>query len=184
MTRLPSVTECLKPWSDFSMIRPEVLERAADDGELVHSLLSRHIRGLPIFPDEVTTGVEGFFNSGRRWADKHLLKVLLAEKGLSDEVQGYQGHPDLICILKGDADPSLWDYKRAAFQLTHAVQIGGYYGLARKAGYEIRRTGLLYLRKDGKIPNLSKSETTKTVQSDYAVFLCALTCWRRFGGGK
>ena len=182
MTKLPSVSRILKPFSDFSAIRPEVLENAADQGEIVHSLLARHILGLEIFPDEITAEVEGYFNSGRRWCDRHLLKALLVEEVLKDFTQGYLGHPDLIGVLKGDPDPSLWDWKRAVYQLTHAVQIGGYYGLGRKAGYAIRRCGPIYLRKDGKMPNVSKSETTGTVNQDYAVFLAALMCWRRFGG--
>lgn len=179
--KLPSVTTILRPWVNFDNIRPSVLENAADQGEIVHSLLSRHLLGFDIFPEEITPEVSGHFNSGRRWADKFLLKILLVESELKDEVQGYKGHPDLICILKGDREPSLWDWKRALPTITHPVQIGGYYGLGWKAGHEIRRTGPIYLRKDGKIPNLSKTETTKTVQSDYAVFLCALTCYKRFG---
>src|SRR5208337_938845 len=161
--QLVSVTTVLKPFSDFSMIRAEVLERAGDEGEIVHSLLARHVLGLEIFPDEIIAEVEGYFNSGRRWTDRHLLKALLVEQELRDETQGYIGHPDLIGVLKGDPDPSLWDWKRAQPQDTHAVQIGGYYGLGRKAGYAIRRCGPIYLRKDGKMPNVSKSETTNTV---------------------
>ena len=181
MSRLVSVTTVLKPYSDFSAIRPEVLERAADNGELVHSLLARHLLGLEIFPDEITPEIAGHFNSGRRWADKYLLRAVLVERELVDEDWNYIGHPDLIGELRGDQGLlSLWDWKRAMYQITHAVQLGGYYGLARKAGYDVRRVGPLYLHKDGKIPNVSKHETTSTREQDLAVFRCALTVWRRF----
>ena len=55
---LPSVTTVLKPYSNFSMISPEVLELASDRGSLVHSLLARYATGLMIFPEEVTPEVE------------------------------------------------------------------------------------------------------------------------------
>ena len=179
--KIPSVTTVLHPYSDFSKIPPSVLQNAADQGEIVHSLLARHLLGLAIFPDEITPAVLGHFNSGRRWADKYLLRAVLVEGELVDEVQGYVGHPDLIGELRGDnGDLSLADWKRAMVQRTHAVQLGAYYGLAKKAGHDVRRVFPLYLRKDGKIPDVSKTETTTTMQADYAVFLCALTCHRRF----
>ena len=160
------------------MIRPEVLERAADRGKLVHSLLARHLLGLEIFPEEIAPEVIGSFASGRRWADKYLLKVMLAERELRDETQGYIGHPDLIGILKGDMDESLWDWKNGVFMIAHAVQIGGYYGLALKNGYDIKRGGCIYLNKTGKMPKIH--ETTSTLAQDLAVFRCAHIIWRRF----
>ena len=181
LLKLPSVTTILNPWSDFSQIRPEVLELAADRGELVHSLLARHLLGLEIFPGEITPEVMGHFNSGRRWADKYLLRTVLVERELVDEDWNYIGHPDLIGELRGDQGVlSLWDWRGATYQITHAVQLGGYYGLARKAGYDVRRVGPLYLRKDGKVPNVSKHEPTSPREQDSAVLRCALTVWWRF----
>ena len=183
--KFTSVTTALHPYSDFSKIPPSVLANAADQGDIVHSLLARHLLGLMIFPDEITPEVIGHFNSGRRWADKYLLKAVLVEGELVDEVRQYTGHPDLIGELKGDHGLlSLWDWKRAMYQITHAVQIGGYCGLAWKNKYDVKRAGPLYLRKDGKVPDVSKTETTSTMRADYAVFLCALMCWKRFNQSK
>lgn len=176
--KLPSVTTVLQPWSDFSMVRPEVLERAAQNGELVHSLLARHLLGLEVFPEEITPEVAGSFASGRRWADKFVKAVHLVEKELEDKIHGYQGHPDLICTMKGDQGQSLWDWKNGVFMVAHAVQLGGYYGLALNAGFEIKRAGCIYLNKAGKMPKVH--ETTGILAQDLAVFRCALTCFRRF----
>ena len=178
--KLPSVTTVLKPWSNFAFVKPEVLELASADGTAIHSLLFRHIKGLMVFSEEVTPAIEGYYDSGRRWADKHILTVHLAEEELRDDLRGYLGHPDLIVTLRGDQGKSLLDWKRAVPVLTHPIQIGGYYGLAIRNGYEIERTGCVYLQKNGAMPNIGRGETTKTVQHDYAVFLSCLIAWRYF----
>jgi hypothetical protein len=181
--KLPSVTQALKPWSNFDFVKPEVLKQASEDGTAIHSLLFRHLKALMIFPEEITPEIEGYFTSGRRWADKHIMAVHLAEMELRDELRGYLGHPDLIVTLRGDQDKSLWDWKRAVPVPTHPIQIGGYYGLAQKNGHEVRRAGCVYLRPDGKMPNLSRGEFTSTVNHDYHVFLCCLTAYKYFQKG-
>lgn len=183
MTRgLPSVTTVLSLWSNFDFVKPEVMEAACADGTAIHSLLFRHLQGLMIFPEEITPEVEGYFTSGRKWADKHIDRVILAEAELRDELHQYLGHPDLLVVLRGDPDPSIWDWKRAQPQRSHPIQIGGYFGLGKKREPGLRRAGLIYLNKDGKMPNVSKGETTSTVHHDYSVFLACLTAWRYFNG--
>ena len=177
---LISVTQALQPWSNFSFVKPEVLEAACARGDLFHDLMYRHALGLMIFPDEAES-MRGFFDSGRRWFDKHVLQVHAAECELVDELLGVIGHPDLICTMKGDQGRSLADYKTGGAELpTHRPQCGGYYGLANKVGHDIKRVGCIHPRKDGKMALVR--EFTKTMNYDYSVFLAALTVWRYFNG--
>ena len=181
MPKLVSVTQALQPWSNFSFVKPEVLEAACSRGDLFHSLMFSHAMGLMIFPEEPEP-VQGFFDSGRRWFDRHVLQVHAAEVELKDELRKYMGHPDLLCTLKGDEGRSLWDYKSGIAQLrTHPIQVGGYYGLANKAGHDIKRGGCIHPRKDGKMAVMR--ETTSTLNHDLNVFLCCLTAYHYFQKG-
>jgi hypothetical protein len=175
----PSVTEVLKPYEDFSRIAPETLEAAADRGLLLHSVLARHALGLWIAPEEVPEKFQGYFDSGRRWLDRYVVKVHLAEKKLVDKDRGYQGTPDIICILKRDKDLSLWDFKSGQIILpTWEAQIGGYYGLTLKNNIDIRRAGCLRLQPDGKLPKVA--EMTDRLNYLLMVFHACLTVHKFF----
>ena len=174
--RLVSVTQVLKPWSNFAFVKPEVLEAACSRGDLFHSLMFRHAMGLMIFPEEPEP-IQGYFDSGRRWFDRHVLQVHAAEVELIDKLLGVIGHPDLICTMKGDQGRSLADYKTGVVALpTHRPQLGGYYGLANKAGHDIKRVGCIHPRKDGKVALVR--EFTKTMNFDYSIFICALNVYK------
>jgi hypothetical protein len=181
VTRLPSVTTVLAQYSNFDFVKPEVLEAACDRGDLFHSLMFRHATGLIIFPEDPKP-IQGYFDSGRRWFDKHVLQVHAAEVELKDELRGVIGHPDLICTLIGDQGRSLWDYKTGgAYLPTHPLQLGGYYGLANKEGHDIKRVGTVHPRKNGKMPLLR--ESTSTMNHDYSLFICALNLYKYFQKG-
>lgn len=182
MTRLPSVTRILKPYSDFSMISPEVLELASERGSLVHSLLARYATGLMIFSEEVTPDVAGYYQSGQKWLDKFVVAVHAVEVEWVHPLHKYMGHPDAVVTLKGDQSKTLIDWKSGAIILpTWPVQVAAYRELAEKNGHQIARVGCVRIKKDGKMPKLD--EFTSTMASDYSVFICALTCWKRFTKG-
>ena len=178
MTNLVSVTTVLKPYSNFSMISPEVLELASERGSLVHSLLARYATGLMIFPEEVTPEVAGYYQSGQRWLDKFVVAVHEVEVEWVHPLHKYMGHPDIVCSLNGGQGKSLIDWKSGAIILpTWPVQVAAYRELAEKNGHQIARVGCVRIKKDGKVPKLD--EFTGTMAADYAVFLCVLTCWKR-----
>jgi hypothetical protein len=183
MVSLVSVTEVLKPYEDFSRINPDVLEAAGDRGTLIHSLLARHALGLWIGPDEVPAELRGYYDSGRRWLDAYVDTVHAAEQELRDEDRGYQGHPDLICHLKKDPDYSLWDYKSGQVVLpTWETQIGGYYGLAIKNDFQIKRAGCLRLHPRGFLPKMD--DFTPRLIYLWRVFQGCLTVHKFFKEGK
>jgi hypothetical protein len=104
-TGFPSSTQVIDPWINTEFFAPEDMER----GTAVHESMTAHALGLwsPPLPEEW----QPYFDSGRRWFDLMVERVLLVEKRLIDKGREYCGKPDLIAILKGDKEPSLVDYK-------------------------------------------------------------------------
>ncbi len=173
----PSVTTVLAPFADFSRVSPGVLDAAAERGDEVHRVCALYARGLWV--DEVAPECAGYFASFKDWFDAYVERVWLVEERLVCEVLGFTGEPDLVVTLRGDARPSVWDLKtpRAASPAWRA-QVSAYRHLARKAGHDIERAGVLRLSPSGNPPILE--EYTKTVLQDFNVFLSALNCWRFF----
>lgn len=181
----PSVTTVLSPYTDFSMIRPEVLEHASARGTLVHSFCTGFALGLwaPSPPAECA----GYVDSFKRWFE--LVDVVyFAEIELIDPGHGYYGHPDLSVRMKGEDYIRVPDLKTPIIkQLSWRVQIAAYNNLARiKLGtmgidLPIRNSGSIRLSPDGKTPKYDVYEETL---NDFNIFLSALNCWRFFKGGS
>lgn len=179
MSIKPSVTEALSPWSDFSGIREEVLEAAADRGKRVHSICAAMVQGLwvPKVPEDIA----GYIESFRSWQEAALDKVLLSEAQLASTVYGYSGHPDLICRIRGDKHFTVVDFKTPI--QTHRAwrpQLAGYWQLGAEElpTEEIKRVMTLRLKKDGSRPIIN--ESTDTLTYDLQVFLNALSVWKYF----
>lgn len=176
---LPSVTEVLRPWLDFSGIDPEVLEAAAERGQEVHRLCHLHAKGLWV--DEVKPECAGYLTSFQTWFDTWVERTWLVEQRLFCQIHGFHGEPDLVVTLKGDAKPSLWDLKTSRVRApAWRLQVAAYGHLVRQAGLEVERMGVLRLSPEGGLPIME--EYTKTTERDLAVFLSALNCWRFFNG--
>lgn len=176
---IPSVTQVLQPFMDFSRIPAEVLEAAADRGTEVHSICARIAKKLWVV--EVTEAYAGYVQSFTGWLDAMVEEVVLAEERLHDGNLGFHGMPDLICRIKGDEGLCLIDLKTPrAFSRSWWPQIAGYRHLAIKAGHKIDRVASLQLHPDG--GKAKFTESTKSLTRDFAVFLAALSCWRYFNG--
>ena len=180
MARLPSVTEVLKPFCDFSNVPPDVLAAACTRGDEVHRLTALYARGLWI--DHVPPEYAGYFQSAQRWFDKYVVAVHLVEERLTDKALGFTGEPDYIVTLRGDAGKSLPDLKTPQVgRPSWRVQLSAYRHLAIKAGHEIIRTFALRPRPDGKLPTIPPDyEYTGTFHRDFQIFLSALNCHRFF----
>ena len=173
----PSVTQVLRPWSDFSRINPEVLEVAANRGQEVHAICSGIAKGLWV-PD-IPESCAGYVASFRQWFEQHVASVEFAEKELVDTTYGFQGHPDLLVTIKGDAGGMLLDLKTPrAPALSWRPQVAAYVHLARLNGYHVIRGGCLRLSPEGGPPILD--EYTKTLNQDFNIFRCALTLHQYF----
>lgn len=173
----PSVTTVLSPFADFSRVRPEVLEHAAQRGTKVHALCEAYAQGLWI--PRIDEECAGYFDSFKRWFDATVVEVLAQEVELVDEQKGYMGHPDMICRIKGDNDAVMIDLKTPAAQSpAWRLQLAAYWRLGTLAGYPITRSGSLRLKKDGS--RAIFNEYTGSHAHDLNVFLNCLAAWKYF----
>ncbi len=179
---MPSVTQALQPFMDFSKVPPDVLQSAADRGSEVHAICACIAKKLWVV-DEVPDNCLGYVESFVGWFDSMVEDVILAEERLYDHSLGFHGMPDLICRIRGDSGLSLVDYKTGKVVMpTWAVQIAAYRHLAIKAGHPVHRVLCLRLSADGKPPIIN--ESTKNMNQLFNVFVSALNCYRHFYGGE
>lgn len=180
MTDFPSVTTVLKPYMDFSMVPPEVLEAACARGTEVHDLCAAH--ALNLWVSEIPGRAAGFHQSFVRWFDSYVAEVHLVEERIVHEALGYHGQLDLLITIKGDHGPSLWDLKTGAGLLPWwSLQVAAYDALARLQGFNPIRRGSIRLDRQGKRPKLT--EYTGFMERDFSIFMSALNVWRFFNEG-
>ncbi len=97
--RLPSVTEVLSPWQDFSRVRPDVLEMARDRGSKVYQICAA--LALDLWVPEVPAECAPYIDSFLGWFPV-VEKVVAVEPELVCPKFRFKGHPDLICVIRGD----------------------------------------------------------------------------------
>lgn len=176
------VTEALKPFTDFSMIRPDVLDYASERGTVIHHACSLHARGAFVLCELWPPDYVGYFYSFRDWFDNYVEKVVAIEIELINGEFGFIGHPDLLCNIQGDWRPTLVDLKTPlAESPTWKPQLAAYRNLAIKAGYDIGRVGSLRLKPDGGRAIFTEYTDEK---ADFAAFLNALMIAKYFKGGE
>ncbi len=171
--KLPSVTEALSPWQDFSRVRPDVLEEAKLRGSLAHGLFAAYALCLwiPAVPDNCV----GYFDSFKTWFSMAVEKTLAVEKEMVCKKYGFIGHPDWIGIIKGDRHPTLIDWKTGQTQMkAHRLQIAAYHHLAEET-YGVKRVLLMHPKPNGAVAKVV--EHTGTIHSDFATFLNCLSAY-------
>jgi hypothetical protein len=172
-----SVTTALKVWSDFSMIRPEVLAYAAARGTAVHAACAAYALGLfvPVLPDDQ----QGFFTSFKDWFTKYVAEVYFVEQELTDKTLGFYGHPDIGCRLV-DGQKLVIDYKTpAVWQDTWKAQCAAYKHLADiKGPVKYDGCAVNQLRKDGSTAKVTPIEDP---DAQFSLFLSSLNCTLAWG---
>jgi hypothetical protein len=179
---LPSVTQAIGPFADFSRVSPAVLDAAAARGTAVHEAAAAHAQGLwvPPLPEELA----GYFNSFRRWFDATVVEVIGVELEVKDEALGYIGHLDLAAVLKGDDVITIIDYKTPATKnKLWAAQLAAYLHAFQSTPWpwDANRIASLRLKKDG--GRAIFDEYTNSHQ-DFAAFVAALTAYKWFKEDK
>ncbi len=176
MILFPRVTEVLSPWTDFSMIPPDVLRAAAERGTAVHDACAAYALGLPVIGlrDDAAPYVESF----KRWHSHVVEHVILCEQRITDEDFGYHGEPDLLVKSKSQ-EIILLDLKTPVTKTkTWRIQLAAYTNLCRKLlDMKIDRVGSLRLSPEGKTPKMDYYEYQ---DKDFAIFVSALNCYRFF----
>ena len=147
--KFPSVTTVLSPFSDFSMVRPEVLKLAAERGTRVHAACAIYAKGL--WADCALWPGDGpFFDSFLNWANMAGIEFVSIEEEFTDSGLGYMGHPDAVVYIPGDQGLTVIDYKTPmSISRTWHPQIAAYAHLARKHGHDVRRGLAVRLRRNG-----------------------------------
>ena len=173
MGALPSVTQVIGVYADFSRVPADVLDAACARGTEVHRLCAAIAAGawVPGAPEDLA----GYVQSFRRWFD-FVEQVHVLEERFTDHRFGFTGQPDLIVTMRGDSAPSLVDLKTpATSQRAWRVQLAAYRHLARLAGFPVERTFSLRLKRDGGPAIVDEYRNSAT---DFAAFSAALTAYR------
>ena len=174
---MPTVTQVLEPFTDFSAVPPEVLEYAAERGTRVHGYCAAIASGLWI-PGGIDDECAGYVASFRRWFS-FVDEVHAVELRLHDDTMGFSGQSDLIVTLNGDKALSLWDLKSPITEgRTWCAQVAAYRHLATEHGFRIARQGSIRLKRDGCAPIVK--EYSGSYDRDFAAFIAALTAWKYF----
>ena len=181
---LPHVTEIIsqvgRHWLNFDAVPPDRLEFAKNRGQDFHRLAALHASRLWI--DEIPENCAGFFHSFTEWFDEFVEEVIVVEQTLIHPTLHYQGTPDAIVRIKGDAGLTLIDWKTPlALSKSWRLQLVAYRELARVNGYPVERVASLQPRSDGSRAKFQGY--TKSLTPDFAVFLSGLNWWRFFNGG-
>lgn len=177
---VPNVTGILSPLTDFSMIPPDVLERARREGKYVHSMIEADCEG--------DLDVEALADWARpayaAWCDFKAMSgfvPILSEEKVYHPTLQYAGTLDLVCEvpkLKGWPGLSLIDVKRSLYGgpvigLQTAAYAGAHDHLKALKTTRIARRGALRIGNDGKFRLEPFDDPT-----DFSTFTALLTIQR------
>jgi hypothetical protein len=154
-----------------------VLEKAKSRGSNVHAICAAILQDLwvPAIDEDCRLYIESF----QLWRKTALDHVILIEQKLIDENLGFCGHPDLICLLNGNMQLVLVDFKTPRVKSkSWRLQLAAYKHLAKVNGFDVSRVGSLRLSPDGNMPIFD--EYTEASGQDLNIFLSALNCHRFF----
>lgn len=164
------VTDVLYPLSGLSKIDPEVVQRAADRGTLVHKICDAIINDFP-YENQITDETQGYIESflqylprdfiekpDRFYCDKHMIT----------------GECDAI-YKDEDGKLVLVDFKTpAAESKTWMLQASAYSYLAKLNGFDIQKIEFVRLMKNGKSPKIHVYE------ENFDLYLKCLEVYRYF----
>lgn len=176
---LPSVTQVLGCFTDFSRVRPEVLARATERGKQVHGAIAAHLLGLWVPPLDDT--VQPYFDSFRRWADIMIDRVLFVEKEIICNCYDYIGHVDAGLIVKNESHTTIIDWKSPITESkTWRGQNAAYLHLSdcHTKFPKVTRCGSVMLSPKGRTAKLK--EHTEFQAQCFNAFLGALQAYKFF----
>lgn len=125
------VTEIISPYVNFNHVSLERLQAAADRGTEIHAYLNAYLNDLFL---PVPENAKGYCESGARWIDQNVKRVISSEREYRDEVLGYYGHPDAVVELRtGKFWVPDWKSPVVASKSWPLQIAGGYHHLICKA---------------------------------------------------
>ena len=173
-TGLPSVTQVIGPYIDKSWFLPEHAIR----GTAVHGAIKAHLSGSWVAP--LPADYQPYFDSGRRWTDLMVDRVILQEERLVHPTMGYCGQMDLICTLRGDDSGCLVDFKTSQAPADwHPLQIAAYRELAMAdRGIDTTRGMTILFMADGSMAKMV--EHPQDCSRHLNVFIGLVNAWKYF----
>lgn len=190
---VPNVTRVIGHLTNYSMIDPEKLRIAQDEGRAVHKMVELDCKGdldvARLYSDDRQAWMRPRYEAWQRFIEDTGFVCIQAEQKMFDDVLGFAGTPDLICELpklerrlmtRGKvATNGVWniDIKRSLYAgPAIGLQTGGYTELYnRKATRDRRvtRRGALIL-KDSRDYRLTEYDDPE----DRVAFLACLQQYR------
>lgn len=172
-----SVTRVLAPYTDFSKVPLVILKHAAKRGSRVHAACAAEARGLFVAP--LDDECQPYFDSFCQWFEQCVEQVIAVEVEYVHRF-GFIGHPDLVCIIKGDETPTVIDLKTPrALNRLWAAQLAAYVKLVQDNGIPAKRAATLRLKPNGGFPLLDEYTL---IPDDWAGFLNAFYAHTYFKG--
>lgn len=142
------VTEVLSMFSDFSMVDPDVMQKAKDRGTEVH----RQCDNVMLeYSWDTDSAYRGYLQSFKLWAKGRTFipkpgRFYDDEMMVSGELDGIYETPEGLVLI--DIKTSLRESK------TWKLQTSAYSYMAKKHGFDIHRIEVLKLDKEGKPPKV------------------------------
>ena len=173
-----SVTQVIP--SNYDMIDPDVLDNASIRGIIFHHAMMNHAK--EIWVSALPNEVQPYFDSGRRWFDKYVDKIIYIEKEFIHPVYKYVLHPDLVAVIRGNDLPSVIDYKTPAtyFERQWGAQLSAYFfGIQASENIELDGAMSMMVRKDG---SDAVARHVKNLHEAFNGFLMAYGSYKYFNG--
>jgi hypothetical protein len=176
--KMPSVTQVLSKFSDWTMVDGDVLSAAQQRGQIVHAHCAAYALGQ--WTPTIQPEYQGYFDSFQRWFDAMVQTVILVEKRLMHPTWNYDGQPDLVCTFKGDERIILIDLKTPQTKhIAWPVQMSAYSELIIVSeNIFSNRVGSLRLSDDGKSAKFE--EYTQNLCEYFNIFLSCLNVYNYF----
>lgn len=145
-----TVTQILSEFSGVHRIDPEILQKAADRGTIVHQICGAIINGIGC--PSVNPAYKGYIESFKKWWNPEF-KVIAQEERFYCDKHMFSGQVDLI-IDMGNGLPVIVDFKTSASnQKSWPLQLAAYWYLCGLT-CEIHSTASIRLNKDGSFPEI------------------------------
>jgi hypothetical protein len=168
----------MNPYTDFSMIKPDVLHYASERGSHVHAIICAMLQNKWIPKKSITEDIRGYIHSFKHF-QKLIKEMVFVEKTFISEVYGLTGTIDFGGYLIDRPDWfTVLDWKTPLLkQPTWKGQLSAYNTLAKK--FKPKRIGSLQLNPNGGPGKMTWYEDSAEA---WEAYLCALTALRYFGG--
>ena len=172
---VPSVTQLLESngISDFSMVKPDILDRAINYGHAIHEMTQWDDEDR-LDESTVDEKLQEPLRLWREFCEPKIEKWVAIEMPVASTRYGYAGMLDRVALAKNG---ELWllDIKSGAPTTAHAIQLSGYENAYREMTGERRTIHRFTIILNNKLKIKPHGKTQFDFQRDFNVFKSAIT---------